>query len=57
VAEIQQVIVETGALADLESTIARLATEAVASLDQLDLVGGARDELIGLAEYVSQRET
>lgn len=57
IADIQQVIVETGALADLESTITRLTVAAVAALDQIDLVGGARDELIALAEYVSQRET
>ncbi len=57
IGDIQQVIVDTGALADLESTISRLAAEAVAALDQIDLVGGAGDELIALAEYVSQRET
>ena len=57
VADIQQVIVDTGALADLESTITRLTAQAVAALDAADLIGGARDELIALAEYVSQRET
>jgi geranylgeranyl diphosphate synthase type I len=57
IADIQQVIVETGALANLESTITRLTATAVAALDQIYLVGGARDELIALAEYVSQRET
>ncbi len=57
IGDIQQVIVDTGALADLESTITRLAAEAIAALRQIDLVGGAGDELIALAEYVSQRET
>jgi geranylgeranyl diphosphate synthase type I len=57
VASIQQVIVDTGALADLEATIAHLTAEAVAALDRLDLVGDARDELVALAEFVSQRET
>jgi geranylgeranyl diphosphate synthase type I len=57
VASIQQVIVDTGALADLEATIAGLTAGAVAALDRLELVGDARDELIALAEFVSQRET
>jgi geranylgeranyl diphosphate synthase type I len=56
VAEIQQVIVDTGALADLEATIVRLTGEALAALERLDLIGGAADELAALAEFVSQRE-
>ncbi len=36
VGAIQQVIVDTGALADLEATIDRLTAEAVAALDGLD---------------------
>jgi len=56
VAEIQQVIVDTGALDDLESTIDRLAAEATAALDAIELEGGAREELIELAAYVTQRE-
>lgn len=56
VAAIQQVIVDTGALADLEATIARLTDEAVAALVDVPLAGGATDELLALAAFVSQRE-
>jgi geranylgeranyl diphosphate synthase type I len=57
VAAIQQVIVDTGALDDLERTIARLAAEAVAAIERADVDRGARDELVALAAYVSQRES
>jgi geranylgeranyl diphosphate synthase type I len=57
VAVIQQVIVDTGALADLERTIARLADEAVAAIERSDFEPGARDELVAMAAYVSQRES
>jgi geranylgeranyl diphosphate synthase type I len=56
VAEIQQVIVDTGALADLERTIVRLTDAALAALERIDLAAGATDELAALAEFVSQRE-
>jgi geranylgeranyl diphosphate synthase type I len=54
---IQDVIVATGALADLETTIERLASEAVDALTALDFPPGAHDELVALAGFVSQRET
>jgi geranylgeranyl diphosphate synthase, type I len=57
VAAIQGVIVETGALDELEAHIASLTTAAIASLDDLDLVAPARDELIGLAHFVSWRQS
>ncbi len=57
VATIQQVIVETGALAELESTIDRLTDDAVAALDRIDLTSESRSELTSLAAYVSTRET
>jgi geranylgeranyl diphosphate synthase type I len=56
VERIQQVIVDTGALADLEATITRLTAEAVAAIESADLAGDAAAELIDLAEFVSQRE-
>jgi geranylgeranyl diphosphate synthase type I len=56
VTAIQEVIVATGALADLEATIARLTDEAVAALDSIELAGSARSELIELAGFVSRRE-
>ena len=55
VARVQQAIIESGALADLEATIARLTAEAVAAIERAPIEPGARDELIALATYVSQR--
>jgi geranylgeranyl diphosphate synthase type I len=57
VARIQQVIVDTGALDDLESTITRLTGEALTAIDRADIVPAARDELVQLAHYVSWRQT
>jgi geranylgeranyl diphosphate synthase type I len=56
VAEIQQVIVDTGALADLESSITALTDEAIAAARAADITAEARDELIALAHYVSWRQ-
>ncbi len=56
VASIQQVIVDTGALADLEATIARLTDEAIDAIRHADLAPPAIDELVQLAAFVSQRE-
>lgn len=52
---VQQVIVDTGALVDLERTIDRLTDEAVAAIDVAPITAGARDELVALAAYVSRR--
>jgi len=56
VAEIQQTIVATGALDELESRIAALTDEAVASLDAAPIGDVAKDELRQLAQYVSWRD-
>jgi geranylgeranyl diphosphate synthase type I len=56
VARVQQVIVDTGALADLESTIARLTDEAIAAIGRAPVTAQAHDELVALAAYVSQRQ-
>jgi geranylgeranyl diphosphate synthase type I len=56
VARVQQVIIDTGALADLEVTIARLTTEAVAAIERAPITAAARSELVALAAYVSQRQ-
>ncbi|MDO8392181.1 MAG: polyprenyl synthetase family protein [Actinomycetota bacterium] len=55
VARVQQVIVDTGALADLEDTIVRLTAEAVEAIAHAPITTPARDELVALAAYVSQR--
>lgn len=57
VAAVQQVIVDTGALAELEATIDALAGAAVSALDRIDLAGGARAELAELADFVVARST
>lgn len=56
VAAIQQVIVECGALAELEQRITSLTDQALAALDQAPIDTSARDELRHLAAYVSHRE-
>jgi geranylgeranyl diphosphate synthase type I len=55
VARIQQVIVDTGALAELEDHITALTNAAVAAIEEAPIVASARTELIALAEYVSWR--
>jgi geranylgeranyl diphosphate synthase type I len=57
VARIQQVIVDTGALDDLESHIARLTADAIDALDRTPITDAAKAELVALAEYVSWRDT
>lgn len=57
VTDIQQAIVDTGALTDLESTIARLTNEAIEAIEAAEIDDTARDELVALAAFVSQRET
>ncbi len=55
VTRIQQVIVDTGALEELEARISMLTESAVASLDSAPITDLARTELVALAEYVSRR--
>ncbi|NNE10782.1 MAG: polyprenyl synthetase family protein [Ilumatobacter sp.] len=57
IAAIQEVIVDTGALADLERTIDRLTEEAVAAISNADIDERARVELIALSAYVSRRSS
>jgi len=56
VAAIQQVIVDTGALAELEAAIERLADAAIDALSGIELEPRARAELESLAHYVVGRE-
>ena len=55
VADIQQAIIDSGALAALERHISALTAEAVAALDAIELDGDASAELIALADYVGGR--
>jgi geranylgeranyl diphosphate synthase type I len=55
VARVQQAIVDTGALAELERTIVRLTDEAIAAIEAAPITAEARNELVALAAYVSHR--
>lgn len=55
VADIQQVIVETGALAELEAHITELTDAAIDAISVAPLTADAADELTALAHYVSRR--
>ncbi|MFV0309403.1 MAG: polyprenyl synthetase family protein [Desertimonas sp.] len=57
VAAVQQVITDTGALAELEQRIESLAAEAVAAIETVELADPATAELVSLAEYVVARTT
>ena len=56
VAEIQRILVDTGAVAEIESRIDALTAEAVAAAGALALTSRARDELAALAAYVAHRD-
>jgi geranylgeranyl diphosphate synthase, type I len=55
VARIQQVIVDTGALDELEAHITALTEAAVCAIEDAPIVEAAKTELVALAEYVSWR--
>ncbi len=55
VTELQQVLVATGALAEIESAIDRLTTAAVEAIEGAPIVEAAREALVQLAAYVSRR--
>jgi geranylgeranyl diphosphate synthase type I len=57
VGRLQEVLVATGALDELERRIAALTDEALTAAAALPLCGGARDALAELAVYVSRRTT
>ena len=56
VAAAQQVIIDTGALSDLERHITELTDEALASLPAMPVTAEVKDELAQLAHYVSWRQ-
>ena len=57
VAAVQQVMIDTGALAATEAEIAALLDEAVGAIEALPDVGDARAALRELAHYVVDRES
>ena len=56
IAAMQQVIVDTGALAALEAQIEMLTDEAVAAIEVAPITSESRSELIALSRYVSRRD-
>jgi geranylgeranyl diphosphate synthase type I len=56
IAAVQQVIIDTGALEQLEAHISRLTDEALSALATMPLTVQALDELAKLAHYVSWRD-
>jgi geranylgeranyl diphosphate synthase type I len=56
VAALQQVLVQTEALATVEADIVRLRDEAIAAVRRAPIDGTATDELVALARYVAARE-
>jgi geranylgeranyl diphosphate synthase, type I len=57
VARIQQVLVGTGALDEIEARIDALTTRAVEAVDAAEITPVARDELTDLARFVAARDT
>ena len=57
IADIQQIIIDTGALQKLEAHITTLTEQALAALAAMPLSAESKDELRQLAGYVSWRET
>lgn len=55
VARVQQAIVDCGALAEMETTIERLTTEAIDAISAASIDAEVRAELVELARFVSDR--
>jgi geranylgeranyl diphosphate synthase type I len=55
VAQIQQAVINTGALAAIEQRIASLHDEAVRALNRSQMQGESYDALVHLADVVTQR--
>jgi geranylgeranyl pyrophosphate synthase len=56
VATIQAVLIETGAVSEIEATIDRLTTYAIAAIEQTPITLEASNALIELAQYVAWRD-
>ena len=57
VATIQRVLVDTGALAEVEQLIDRLTAQAIEAIDAAEITPAARDELVDLARFVASRDS
>jgi geranylgeranyl diphosphate synthase type I len=56
IAALQEVLVDTGAVAEIEETIEALTVEAVDAIELADVTDEARKELMQLAHYVAWRD-
>ena len=56
VAAIQRVLVDTGAVGEIERTIDSLAQRAIEAIEAADVTAEARDELVDLARFVAFRD-
>ena len=54
---LRRVLVDTGALAEIERCIDRLTRRAIDAVEAAEIVPAARDELVTLARYVAVRES
>jgi geranylgeranyl diphosphate synthase type I len=57
VAAAQQVLVDTGAMEEMEQRIAKLTVQAVDAIEVADVTTEARDALVELATFVASRDT
>ena len=55
IASVQQAIVDSGALEEMESTITRLTNEAIAAIKKAPVGKDVQDRLVELAHFVSDR--
>jgi geranylgeranyl diphosphate synthase, type I len=56
VAALQQVLVDTGALAEIEALVDELTGRAIDAIEAAEVAPEARDELVELARYVASRD-
>jgi len=56
IARVQQAIVDSGALDEMEATITRLTVQAIDAIGHAPIETSVRDELVQLAQYVSDRK-
>lgn len=57
VERVQRAIVDSGALAEMEARIERLAVEAIAAINEAPISSEVRNRLVELAHFVSERRT
>ncbi|MBK9179721.1 MAG: polyprenyl synthetase family protein [Acidimicrobiales bacterium] len=56
VTALQALLVDTGAVAEVEATVESLTGEAIAALERADLTADAKEALVQLAVYVARRD-